>query len=174
MHHARPLRHSPREHSPHARHRGTEWTACGDFPNRVALDIRYGIGVQILGDAEALGIADASFEVILCTDVLEHLPEPQKAIDEMFRVLTPGGLLLLTRFLFPIHDAPHDYFRFTKYGLRQLVRHFEILELHEETDALGTIAVLLQRLGMQTETLRRTTLSGIWPVAAQSIRPSLS
>jgi SAM-dependent methyltransferase len=142
------------------------------FPNRVALDIRPGIGVQIIGDAQALGIADASFEVILCTEVLEHLPEPQKAIDEMFRVLVPGGLLLLTtRFLFPIHDAPQDYFRFTKYGLRHLLRRFEIVELQEETDAVGTIAVLLQRLGMQTETLRHTTLRGIWLVAAQSIRP---
>src|SRR4051794_9448464 len=54
------------------------------FPNRVALDIRRGIGVQVIGDAQALGIVDGSFEVILCTEVLEHLPEPQKAIDEMF------------------------------------------------------------------------------------------
>jgi SAM-dependent methyltransferase len=142
------------------------------FPNRVALDIRRGTGVQVIGDAQALGIADGSFEVILCTEVLEHLPEPQKAIDEMFRVLVPGGLLLLTtRFLFPIHDAPHDYFRFTKYGLRHLLRRFEIAELQEETDAVGTIAVLLQRLGMQTETLRHRTLRGIWLVAAQTVRP---
>ena len=111
--------------------------------------------MRVIGDAQALGIADASFPVILCTEVLEHLPEPQRAIDEMYRVLAPGGTLLLTtRFLFPIHDAPHDYFRFTKYGLRHLLRRFEILELREETDAVGTIAVLLQRLGMQAQTLR--------------------
>jgi SAM-dependent methyltransferase len=124
------------------------------FPNRVALDIRPGRGVRILGDAQAMGIVDGVFDVVLCTEVLEHLPEPQRAIDEMFRVLKPGGTLLLTtRFLFPIHDAPHDYFRFTKYGLRHLLRRFEILELQEETDSLGTIAVLLQRLGMQARTV---------------------
>jgi SAM-dependent methyltransferase len=142
------------------------------FPNRVALDIRRGPGVQLVGDAQALGIADAAFDVVLCTEVLEHLPEPQKAIDEFFRVLEPGGTLLLTtRFVFPIHDAPHDYFRYTKYGLRYLLRRFEIVELQEETDAVGTLAVLLQRLGMQAETLRWTPLRALWLIAAQGVRP---
>lgn len=142
------------------------------FPQRVALDIRRGPGVQVVGDAQALGIRDAAFEVVLCTEVLEHLPEPQKAIDEFFRVLAPGGVLLLTtRFVFPIHDAPHDYFRYTKYGLRYLLRRFEIVELQEETDAIGTLAVLLQRLGMQAETLRWTPLRALWLIAAQGVRP---
>lgn len=142
------------------------------FPNRVGLDIRPGAGVRVIGDAQALGIADATFPVVLCTEVLEHLPEPQRAVDEMFRVLAPGGTLLLTtRFLFPIHDAPHDYFRYTKYGLRHLLRRFEILELHEETDAVGTLAVLVQRLGMQARTLGRAPLRAIWLVAAQALRP---
>lgn len=142
------------------------------FPHRVSLDLRPGPGVQVVGDAQALGIADATFEVVLCTEVLEHLPEPQKAIDEMFRVLKPGGeLLLTTRFLFPIHDAPHDYFRYTKYGLRYLLRRFDIIELQEETDAVGTLAVLLQRLGMQAQTLGRTPLRALWLIAAQVARP---
>jgi ubiquinone/menaquinone biosynthesis C-methylase UbiE len=142
------------------------------FPRRIALDIKRGNGVQIIGDAQALGIADATFEVVLCTEVLEHLPEPQRAIDEMFRVLVPGGqLLLTTRFLFPIHDAPHDYFRFTKYGLRHLLRRFEIVELQEETDAVGTLAVLLQRLGMQAETLHRQPFRAVWLLSAQAVRP---
>ena len=142
------------------------------FPRRVALDIRPGRGVAVIGDAQALGIRDAAFPVVLCTEVLEHLPEPQKAIDEIFRVLEPGGeLLLTTRFLFPIHDAPHDYFRYTKYGLRHLLRRFEVTALEEETDAVGTLAVLLQRVGMQAETLRWTPLRALWLLAAQLIRP---
>lgn len=142
------------------------------FPNRIGLDIRPGNGVRVIGDAQALGIQDASVSSILCTEVLEHLPEPQRAIDEMFRVLQPGGTLLLTtRFLFPIHDAPHDYFRYTKYGLRHLLRRFEILELKEETDAVGTLAVLLQRLGMQADTLRPGPLRAVWLAAAQAVRP---
>lgn len=141
------------------------------FPHRIALDVQRGLGVQIIGDAQQLGIRDASFEVVLCTEVLEHLPEPQRAIDEMFRVLEPGGeLLLTTRFLFPLHDTPHDYFRYTKYGLRHLLRRFEIVELREETDSVGALAVLLQRLGMQAETLRWTPLRALWLVAAQVMR----
>jgi SAM-dependent methyltransferase len=142
------------------------------FPRRVALDIQRGAGVQVIGDVQALGIRDASFDVVLCTEVLEHVPDPQRAIDEMYRVLLPGGqLLLTTRFLFPIHDAPHDYFRFTKYGLRHLLRRFEITEVQEETDAVGTLAVLLQRLGMQAETLHRTPFRAIWLLWAQMVRP---
>jgi SAM-dependent methyltransferase len=142
------------------------------FPNRIALDIKPGRGVAVIGDAQALGIGSETFDAIVCTEVLEHLPEPRRAIDEMFRVLRPGGsLLLTTRFLFPIHDAPHDYFRYTKYGLRHLLRQFEIVELEEETDAVGTLAVLTQRLGMQAETLRWTPLRAAWLVAAQIMRP---
>jgi SAM-dependent methyltransferase len=142
------------------------------FPDRVALDIKPGRGVQIIGDAQALGLAGASFDRVLCTEVLEHLPEPQRAIDEMRRVLKPGGTLLLTtRFLFPIHDAPHDYFRFTKYGLRHLLRGFEILELREETDSVGSLAVLVQRLGMQAETRGPGAARAIWLVAARLVRP---
>lgn len=142
------------------------------FPNRVSLDIRPGLGVHVIGDAQALGVADEAFDVVLCTEVLEHLPEPQRAIDEMFRVLRPGGTLLLTtRFLFPIHDAPHDYFRFTKYGLRYLLRRFTILELCEETDSVGAIAVLLQRLGMQAHTVGPASARALWLIAARMTRP---
>jgi SAM-dependent methyltransferase len=145
------------------------YAAC--FPRRVGLDIQPGAGVRVIGDAQALGIRDGAFAVVLCTEVLEHLPEPQRAIDEMFRVLEPGGeLLLTTRFLFPLHDTPHDYFRYTKYGLRHLLRRFEIVELREETDSIGALAVLVQRLGMQAETLRWTPLRALWLIAARVLR----
>jgi SAM-dependent methyltransferase len=141
------------------------------FPNRVALDIRRGAGVQVIGDAQALGIGTETFEVVLCTEVLEHLPEPQRAIDETYRVLIPGGTLLITtRFLFPIHDAPHDFYRFTKYGLRHLLRRFEGVEIAEETDSVGALAVLVQRMGMQAETLGAAPLRAVWLVAARVVR----
>jgi SAM-dependent methyltransferase len=144
------------------------------FPRRVALDLQRSAGIAIVGDARALPIRDAVFDIVLCTEMLEHVPEPQVAIDEMRRVLKPGGTLLLTtRFLFPIHDAPHDYFRFTKYGLRHLVRQFEILELQEETDTVRTLAVLVQRIGMQTQTPAVPQLRAIWLLAARFI-PALS
>lgn len=142
------------------------------FPRRVAVDIKSGPGVQVVGDALALPFAEASFDVVLCTEMLEHVAEPQRAIDEMQRVLRPGGVLLLTtRFLFPIHDAPHDYFRYTKYGLRHLLRRFDIVELREETTAVGSLAVLMQRLGMQAETLGWTPFRAAWLFGARLVHP---
>lgn len=122
------------------------------FPNRTTIDIDPARNPQIVGDAQAMPFKDESYDTILCTEVLEHIPNPQKAIDEMYRVLRPGGTLILTtRFLFPVHDAPGDYWRFTPYGLRSLFTRWEILEEEVETDAFLTIAVLLQRIMFQTD-----------------------
>jgi predicted SAM-dependent methyltransferase len=124
------------------------------FPNRIGVDIERAAGVDVVADAHALAFRDQSFDVVVSTEMLEHLREPQRAANEMFRVLRPGGTLVLTtRFLFPLHDAPHDYFRYTKYGLQHLFRQFQIVEIREETDTMGTLAVLVQRLGVQAETL---------------------
>lgn len=63
-------------------------------------------------------IAGNSFDYILCTQVLEHLQKPQLFFSESARILKKGGrLFLTTNFLYQIHMAPNDYFRFTKNGL---------------------------------------------------------
>jgi hypothetical protein len=70
----------------------------------------------------------------------------------MRRVLKTGGTLILTtRFIFPIHDASEDYYRYTKYGLKYLFRDWKILELKEEVSTKDTFAVLLQRIGYQSK-----------------------
>jgi len=64
------------------------------------------------------------YEFCLQIQVLEHLNLPQISINEATRVLKPGGKLLMsTNFLYPIHGEPHDYFRFTKYGLEDLIKN---------------------------------------------------
>lgn len=123
-----------------------------NFPNRTTFDIDPARKPQIVGDAHELPFENASFSCILCSEVLEHLYDPRKAIAEMYRVLKPGGIVVLTtRFIFPVHDAPHDYFRFTPYGLRMLFEDWEIVEEASETGTFGTIAVLLQRIIFQTD-----------------------
>jgi SAM-dependent methyltransferase len=122
------------------------------FPNRVCLDVIQYEGVDVIGDAHDLPFEDGSFECILCTEVLEHLHTPEKAINEMRRVLKPGGTLILTtRFIFPIHDAPGDYFRYTKYGLRHLLREWDIRVVQEEALTMDTFSVLIQRIAFQTD-----------------------
>ena len=121
------------------------------FPNRLAIDIDPARKPDIVGDAHALPFPDAEFGVIVCTEVLEHLKDPRLAISEMSRVLKKGGTLILTtRFVYPIHDSPHDYWRFTKYGLRELFQAWDVVELIEETQTFSTIGVLLQRIAFQT------------------------
>lgn len=66
-------------------------------------------------------ISSGSFDYIICTQVLEHIKEPKKAFKEFYRILKSGGKLFLTTHLcFEEHMIPHDYFRFTRYGLRYL------------------------------------------------------
>ncbi|MEK7639428.1 MAG: class I SAM-dependent methyltransferase [Patescibacteria group bacterium] len=121
------------------------------FPNRHTLDIDPLRKPDTVGDVHQLPFGDGSFDHILCTEVLEHLHTPQRAIDEMHRVLRENGrLILTTRFVFPIHDAPNDFYRYTKYGLRHLLRAWDIEELVPETNTIVTIAALLQRISFQT------------------------
>ncbi len=124
------------------------------FPNRHTVDIDPARQPDTIGDIHSLPFADASFEVVLCTEVLEHCTEPHTAISELYRVLQPGGkCILTTRFMFPLHDAPHDYFRFTKYGLQHLFRDWNDVAIEAETQTLSALGALFQRLGFQT-TLR--------------------
>jgi len=141
------------------------------FPNRIGLDIAEKEGVDVVGDAHDLPFSDNEFEVILCTEVLEHLHSPQIAINEMRRILKKGGTLILTtRFIYPIHDAPHDYFRYTKYGLKHLLSQWKILELEEETDTMGAFAVLLQTIALKSKLRGGRLMRGIFFFAAYFLR----
>ncbi len=77
--------------------------------------------VQVACSAETLPFQDASFDTVLCTQMLEHVPHPWLAAGEMARILKPGGVLILScPQYWGLHEIPHDYFRFTPYGLRVL------------------------------------------------------
>ena len=74
-------------------------------------------------------IPDESFGLVLNLEALEHIAYPQKAIDEIHRILRPGGLLILTTVMhFRIHPSPKDYWRFTPDGIELLLRQFKILD----------------------------------------------
>jgi len=141
------------------------------FPNRVCIDIKGGEGVDVICDAHDLSVfKDGEFDCVLCTEVLEHLHTPQKAIDEMRRVLAVGGkLILTTRFIFPLHNIPGDYFRFTRYGLQYLLREWKRVEIKEETNTIDTFSVLFERLGFQTNMLFNKYMSWLWLVLAKIV-----
>lgn len=121
------------------------------FSNRIGLDIATVPGLDTVGDGHALPFASSVFDQIVCSEVLEHLVNPQIAVAEMFRVLKPRGQLLLTTpFVYPLHEAPHDYQRFTQYGLVHLFKpYFQIQEIRALFTEEQTMAVLLQRIAFQ-------------------------
>lgn len=133
--------------------------ACGTgkfikyFPNRIGIDIVKTPAVGIVADVHDLSMfSNEEFDVVLCTEALEHFYDPQKVIDEVFRVLKKKGVFILTtRFIFPLHEIPYDYYRYTKFGLKYLLRNFKIINIEEEYNSFGTLAVLFERLRFQTE-----------------------
>jgi SAM-dependent methyltransferase len=83
-----------------------------------------GRGVDIVADLQAMPeVPSDSFDVVLSTQVLEHVPRPWLAMAEIARVLVPGGTAILTvPHLSMIHEAPTDFFRFTPFALERLAR----------------------------------------------------
>lgn len=88
----------------------------------VAMEIVPIPGNDLIASVLALPFAGDVFDGILCTEVVEHVPEPEQALREMARVLRPGGRLYLTvPMSWALHYVPHDYYRFTRYGLQYLL-----------------------------------------------------
>ena len=74
-------------------------------------------------------IPDESIGLVLNLESVEHIAYPQKALDEIYRILRPNGLLILTTVMhFKIHRCPKDYWRFTPDGLEFLLNRFKILD----------------------------------------------
>jgi SAM-dependent methyltransferase len=78
--------------------------------------------LDAVADLTALPFRDASFDACINIVTLEHVREPAAALAEMARVLEPGGrLLLIVPLEWEVHQAPHDYFRYTRYGVAWLL-----------------------------------------------------
>lgn len=89
---------------------------------------------QFLDLSQPMPIGSCSFDTIISSDVIEHLPDPALAFREAARLLKPNGKLILnTPFLYMLHEVPHDYFRLTRFSLARLTEDagMEVLELYE-------------------------------------------
>lgn len=79
-----------------------------------------------------LPLPNDQFDTIICTDVLEHIYKPHGLLSEISRICKPGGKLIVgVPYFYWLHEAPHDYYRYTKYALKQMLadNHFKILSL---------------------------------------------
>ncbi len=99
-----------------------------DHPRSLHLNKR----IEVFGSALVLPIRSESIDTVLSLQVLEHVPEPLDMLKEIRRVLRPGGYLILTApHIWNVHEQPHDYYRYTQYGLEHLLGKagFEIVEV---------------------------------------------
>jgi SAM-dependent methyltransferase len=118
-------------------------------------DTLYHSQPDLYGSAESLPFTDESMNAVLLLDVLEHVQQPGLCIEEIHRVLSKGGTLVLNLpFIYPLHDVPHDYQRWTIYGIRSLLtgRGFDIQSEVSHGKALVT-ACLLTNLALSKSVL---------------------
>ena len=106
--------------------------------------------LDIISDITAIPKPDASFDAIMCVEVLEHLPEPIKAIQEFARLLKPGGHLILTApFCSLTHFAPYHFctgFNRYFYDIHLAANGFKIVELQENGNFFEYLAQEIRRI----------------------------
>jgi len=111
------------------------------------LDVSEKYKPDIVGDIHNLPLEDTSVDAIICKAVLEHVQDPFKAVDEIYRVLKPGGkCLVYVPFLYPYHASQanyKDYYRYTADGVKYLFRNFSKIESCSVRGYFETIINLL-------------------------------
>jgi SAM-dependent methyltransferase len=110
-------------------------------------DIDDARGPDIIGDICNHQFGSKQFDVVVMSEVLEHVTVPSLGLKTIHGILKDEGRLLLsTPFILPLHDRPHDYFRFTRYGLELLLKDFRNVRVEERNSYFEAIDVLWVRL----------------------------
>ena len=94
-------------------------------------------------DLTDIPVADESYDLVLCTQVLEHVPDPLAVLHELHRLLKPGGQAWLTApFFFAEHEAPYDFHRFTRFAWRRMAEQtgFEVEDIQWLEGYYATLA----------------------------------
>lgn len=90
-------------------------------------DVEPSSGAEHIGYAHETGLPDSSYDLVLCTQVLEHVPNPQNVMNEIERILRPGGFLVLAvPHVWFYHPCPHDLWRFTQEGVVKLCNESDL------------------------------------------------
>lgn len=99
---------------------------------------------DIFADVSQVPIEAQCVDCVICTEVLEHLPNPQACVDEIRRILRRGGAAYVSvPFMYPVHADPYDFQRFTDEGLRRLFSDFKSVEIVQMGSYPGVIGMLI-------------------------------
>ncbi len=123
-------------------------------------------------DGTSIPFDDDQFDLVLCTEVLEHAVDAEKLFAEMKRVLKPNAVLFLTvPFIWGEHEVPYDFRRYTTYGIKRQVELLDMELVSLEKGSPGVSALI--KLGISEVRHSRTTsalskrLSRYWLKATQ-------
>jgi SAM-dependent methyltransferase len=108
-------------------------------------------GSHVRGDVLRLPFVDGAFDGAILTEVLEHVVDPSCALRDVHRALRPGGQVYATvPMTWGLHCEPHDYFRFTNYGLSHLMRSagFEVREMARIGGLFSSMLARLEEMGV--------------------------
>jgi SAM-dependent methyltransferase len=126
------------------------------FPNAYTVTKRKDVPADLHVDLyyrELDRIPAESYSLLLCTGLLEHVPDPQRLIDEFHRILRPGGRAIVSASAaFSFHECPDNFFHFTPFSFRLLFERWSRFELlRGSSQPFETIGILLQRILIQCE-----------------------
>ena len=110
----------------------------------VGADMRKGPGVDVLLNLHNIDLPSKSVGTALVLDTFEHVEYPRKAIDELYRILKPNGIIIISSVMnFPIHDHPADYWRFTPEAFKSLLHQWPALRVVNQAGA-ARLAVAIE------------------------------
>ena len=99
--------------------------AAAGYTDYIGCDVRPGLGVDRIEDVHQLSFAADTIGTVLMLETLEHVKNPLQAMAEVWRVLQPGGLVVISSCMdFPVHEYPADYWRFAPQGFDLLLERF--------------------------------------------------
>jgi SAM-dependent methyltransferase len=153
---------------------------CGEQPLRAlittlggrytAIDLHQNADntVDVLADITSIPLPDEAFDLLVCSEVLEHVSDPNAALAELGRLCQPGGSIVITTpFAYPLHEEPRDFVRLTPYQLTRYAdgNQLEVVQLTTAGDELQVLATVWCNLWSRSGPQPRSLWRAFWNAA---------